>query len=158
MDDSDTTGSIPTENSGVPAEAGSSNLSYRDHEVGSDQHDDQHDDRHEDPCLRRVADYIRDSLDKADAFEATLGAVNGQLMRLAYRQSQALEEALTQGPADSEQLEHLTPAVDQFLKVTKQIGSYSGLAIRLAKGKEKASNLAAATVQAALPKSEESGI
>ena len=48
MDDSGTTGSIPTDNIGVPAEAGSSELLYRDHEVGSDQHDDRHDDRHDD--------------------------------------------------------------------------------------------------------------
>ena len=84
----------------------------------------------DDGRLDRILDFVHDSLNKADSLEATLGGVLGDLMLFAYRQRQAIEEARDR--AGNERLEHLDPATDQFLKITKQIITAAQLAHKMA--------------------------
>jgi hypothetical protein len=80
---------------------------------------------------QRIQDYLVQSLAKGSPLEANLGAVNCDLFSMASHLWQAIAEALQQGPAALEELEYLMPAVEQYLKITKQIDRYAQLAIKL---------------------------
>src|SRR5262249_57693061 len=48
--------------------------------------------------LERIRDYQRDSLADPDPLQANLGAVNGDLMRIAYRLMKITDAALARSP------------------------------------------------------------
>lgn len=78
----------------------------------------------------RIRDLLASSLAKLDPLEANLGVVNSDLMLLAYRLKQSIDSALTE-PDASEELEMLMPAVENYLKVVKQIERFSKLDLQL---------------------------
>jgi hypothetical protein len=94
--------------------------------------------------LERVRDYLHESLAKADALAANLGAATSDLMLYSYRLHEAIAAEMAEAPLSLEQLEHLRPAVDAYLRITRQIDRFAHLDLRLsaaqkeaAKGKEK---------------------
>ena len=84
-----------------------------------------------DLSLQRIHDYLRESLARVNAFAANLGAVNSGLMLIAYRIQKAIEAEMEPGPATLDELAYFMPAIDNLLKITKQIGSFSQLDMKL---------------------------
>lgn len=81
--------------------------------------------------VERIADYVSEALDADDPLEANLGAVNADLMFMAYRLKQVVGDSLRESPETIRAMAEVMPAVDNYLKVTKQIGSMSQLVVKL---------------------------
>jgi hypothetical protein len=81
--------------------------------------------------LERIRDYQRGSLANPDPLQANLGAVNGDLMRIAYRLIKITDAALARSPDPAEGLAGLLPAVGACSQVTRQIHRFSELSHRL---------------------------
>jgi hypothetical protein len=79
--------------------------------------------------LEKIEDQLRESLRKANALEANLGAVSTDLMLMACRLKEAIEERLGKNPL--EDFEKLMPAIDAYLRVARQIERLVTLAQRL---------------------------
>jgi hypothetical protein len=69
---------------------------------------------------RRIADYLTEALRQDNSLRANLGAVNCDLMHLAYDLKQAIAEALGVDPALGH-FQGLLPAIDYWLRVSKQV-------------------------------------
>ena len=80
--------------------------------------------------LKKVDDHLRESLDKADSLDANLGVVSADLMRMACHFTVAIEEWLGKNSLDH--FEKLVPAIDTYLRVTRQIDRLAMLDRRLA--------------------------
>lgn len=80
---------------------------------------------------RRIDDFQRDALADPDALQANLGAINGGLMRMSHHMETAIEAALTTIADPVDRFERLGPAIDAFLKVTRQIDRLAQLDRRL---------------------------
>ena len=91
-----------------------------------------------DPRLQRIMDYLREALARDSALEANLGAVNSDLLMMGYRLKQAIDEAMAATPAALEQFQRLMPAIDSYLRLTKQIDRLAQLSLRLASPREAA--------------------
>ena len=109
--------------------------------------------------LERILDYVNQSLAKLNPLEASLGALNADLMLMAYRLRQVLDDALQEGAAAFEELEELAPTIDQLLRILKQIERFSQLAIKLGNGNtnSNARKMAAILLPSEAPLSEDSG-
>lgn len=83
---------------------------------------------------QRIVDYVTESLAKNDLLEANLGAVNGDLMLIAYRLQAVLGDVLQRPPESLVELSELMPAIDGYLRVTKQVERYSQLALKMKRG------------------------
>ena len=88
--------------------------------------------------LQRIMDYLREALARESALEANLGAVNSDLLIMGYRLKQAIDEAMAATPAALEQFQRLMPAIDSYLRLTKQIDRLAQLSLRLASPREAA--------------------
>lgn len=93
------------------------------------------DDEASDVRTRRLAEYMASSLTEDDPLAANLGAVNGDLMLLAYRMRQALDGLFDEPPESVQELQAAMPGLEGYLKVTKQIDRFSQLAVKLAAAK-----------------------
>lgn len=80
---------------------------------------------------QRIADYLTQSLEVGDPFEANVGMVNADLMFLVHRYQQALGGALEEPPEDLAELAEITPSVDSYLRLVKQMDRISQLAMKL---------------------------
>lgn len=80
---------------------------------------------------QRIADYVTQSLEVSDPFEANVGVVNADLMMFANCYRQVLGEALKQPPEDLAGLAEITPSVDSYLRLVKQMDRVSQLAMKL---------------------------
>ncbi len=87
--------------------------------------------------LRRIMDYRQEVLAKADALEANLGAVNSELMSIGYRLHQAIEAAMEVAPGALDDFQKLMPAIDNYLRIAKQIDRFAQLDLRLVKARER---------------------
>jgi hypothetical protein len=79
---------------------------------------------------QRLLELVHETLAMKSPLEANLGIVSCDLMELAGAQKQRLTEAMAQQPKTLEDLDILSRAFDQFLRVTKQIETYAQLQIR----------------------------
>ena len=79
--------------------------------------------------LEKVDDHLRESLDKTDTLEANLGVVSADLMRMACRLTDAIEETLSKTSLDH--FQKLVPAIDAYLRVARQIDRLAMLDRRL---------------------------
>lgn len=84
---------------------------------------------------RRIADYMKDSLTKSDPFEANLGVVNADLMKIAHRFQRVLDGAMQQPPETLAEMTEFVPGLDSYLRVVKQVDRFSQLALKLQAGK-----------------------
>lgn len=89
-------------------------------------------DSSEDVRVRRIQEYLKHALGHTDALEANVGAVNADLMRISHRLAQAIHEAIDAGPSSLEDFEGIIPAVDNLLRLDKQIDRFTALEQRLA--------------------------
>jgi hypothetical protein len=80
---------------------------------------------------QRIADYVTQSLEVGDPFEANVGVVNADLMLLALRYRQVLGEALEQPPENLAELAEIMPSVDSYVRLVKQVDRISQLAMKL---------------------------
>jgi hypothetical protein len=85
---------------------------------------------------QRIADYLNDALSKPDPFEANLGIVNADLMQIAHRLQQVLNEAMQQPPETLAEMAEFMPGLDGYLRVVKQVDRFSQLALKLQAGKD----------------------
>jgi hypothetical protein len=83
--------------------------------------------------LERLGECVKAALAMDDPLEASLGAMTGDLMFLGYRLRQALERRLDEGIRSADELTGAMPALDAYLRVTKQVDRFSRLAIQLRK-------------------------
>ena len=88
-------------------------------------------DRHE-ARLSRVLEYQINTLTNEDSLGANLGSVNSGLMRVALWLDETIEQAMESGPRTIDQLQRMLPAVDTYLRVTRQIDRFAQLAVRAA--------------------------
>ena len=79
--------------------------------------------------LEKIQEYLRHSLGKVDPLEANLGAVSADLMQMALRLKEAIEADL--GARQLDHFEKLMPAIDAYLRVTRQIDRLASLDRRL---------------------------
>lgn len=89
---------------------------------------------------QRINDYLNASLAKADAFEANVGVVNADLMRLARRLEQVLADVLDEPVETLGEIVEVMPGIDSYLRVTKQIDRFSQLSIKLKRSEDNGSN------------------
>jgi hypothetical protein len=80
---------------------------------------------------QRIEDFQNDALAASDPLQANLGAINGALMRMSYHMETALEAALITITDPVDRFARLGPAIDAYLKVTRQIDRFAQLDNRL---------------------------
>ncbi len=71
--------------------------------------------------LEKIHEYLLESLDRPDSFRANLGAVSGDLLWMALKLKGAIEVALSDAASPLGNFERLAPAIDEYLKVVRQI-------------------------------------
>ncbi len=83
-----------------------------------------------DARVRRIMDLLREALAREGALEANLGAVNSDLMLMGYRLKRAIDEAMGTAAA-LDQFQRLMPAVESYLRLTRQMERLAQLSLRL---------------------------
>ena len=72
-----------------------------------------------------------ESLQHADTLQANLGATSSDLMLMGYRLKEAIEKALADASNPIRRFDQLMPAIEGYLKVTRQIDRLAQLDWRL---------------------------
>lgn len=80
--------------------------------------------------LRRIRDYLNDSLNKNDPLEANVGAINSGLLRMALWLDETLENAMSDGTQNVDRLKRLLPAIEAQLKISRQVDRFAQIEIR----------------------------
>lgn len=106
--------------------------------VGCDK-PDRKDERHE-----RIKDYLRTALAMEDPLAANVGAVNSDLMLFGHRLQQAITKALEMTPTALDEFGRLMPAIDSYMRISRQVERFAKLNQQLAAA-EKARQLAKQT-------------
>ena len=81
--------------------------------------------------LRCVLDYQHNSLAKPNALEANLGSINSGLLRICICLDEAIVQATENGPCTVERVQNMLPAIDTYLRVTRQIDRFANLEARI---------------------------
>jgi hypothetical protein len=81
--------------------------------------------------LERIRDYECDALAQPDALVANLGAINSDLMRLAYRLLRSTNAGLAQYATSLEDVATILPAIGVCSQITRQIDRLAQLDCRL---------------------------
>ena len=76
---------------------------------------------------QRIEEYLRDSLEQGDAFQATLRAATADLMDIGYRLATGIKTALREELTETDQYEDLAPALSNLLLVDRQIARFAQL-------------------------------
>jgi hypothetical protein len=81
--------------------------------------------------LERIRDYQRQALAHPDALLANLGAINSDLMKLAYRLLQSTNSALARCRGSQEDVEAVLPTVGVCSQIARQVDRLAQLEWRL---------------------------
>ncbi|NQU21149.1 MAG: hypothetical protein HQ567_07685 [Candidatus Nealsonbacteria bacterium] len=81
--------------------------------------------------LEKIREYLVESLEQGDALQANLGATSSDLMLMGFRLKEAIEKAMADSSAPLARFEQLMPAIEGYLKVTRQIDRLAQLDRRL---------------------------
>ena len=81
--------------------------------------------------LEKIHEYLVELLQQADALQANLGATSSDLMLMGFRLKEAIEQAMADSSAPLGRFEQLMPAIEGYLKVTRQIDRLAQLDRRL---------------------------
>jgi hypothetical protein len=81
---------------------------------------------------RRVAEYEKQGLDKPEAFEACMAAIQADQIGIGFALGAAIKQKLTESQARPEMLLELEKPLDIYLRVTRQIERCRQLEIRQA--------------------------
>jgi len=73
-------------------------------------------------CLREYQD---SALKKEDPLSAVLSFMNGDLMQIAFEMKDTIQEVMADEPRTLEGLYKVVPAVDIYLRVTRQIDRFT---------------------------------
>jgi len=76
---------------------------------------------------RRIEDYLRAALAMEDPLAANVGAVNSDLMRFGYSLQQAITKALQTTPTALDEFGKLMPAIDSYMRISRQVERFSKL-------------------------------
>ena len=82
-------------------------------------------------ALRRLDDYLRDSLGDPDSQVAVFGIASHMLLRIAVRLHEQIECVLASAADPIEHCEVLTRAIDSLLRVCRQIDRFGRLRMLL---------------------------
>jgi hypothetical protein len=85
------------------------------------------DERHE-----RIKDYLRSALAMKDPLAANVGAVNSDLMLFGYSLQRAITKALDMTPAALDEFGKLMPAIDSYMRISRQVERFAKLNQQLA--------------------------
>ena len=89
------------------------------------------DERHE-----RIMEYLRSSLAMKDPLAANVGAVNSDLMLFGYSLRRAISKALDMTPDVLDQLGKLMPAMEAYMRISKQVERFTKLNQQLARAEK----------------------
>ena len=89
-------------------------------------------------------DYLRYVLAMEDPLAANVGTVNSDLMLFGYSLQQAITKALEMTPAALDEFGKLMPAIDSYMRISRQVERFAKLNQQLASA-EKARQLAKKT-------------
>jgi hypothetical protein len=84
-----------------------------------------------DARMTKLRHYVAQALATIDPLEAHLGLVNTDLLMLAYAMKAKILESMDVSSAAVDVTDQTTRAVDQYLRVSKQIERYAQLEIKL---------------------------
>jgi hypothetical protein len=87
--------------------------------------------------LQRVADYRQKALANSDALVANLGAINSDLMVIAYWLMRATKTTLAHSSNPCEELASHLPAIQTCAQLTRQIARFAQLQLRWGEDQEK---------------------
>ena len=91
--------------------------------------------------LDRALDYQLEALRKEDRLEACVAALNGGLIRFACHLEEALEQAITKGPATTDVVLQLGPPTDVYLRVVRQVDRFAQWDVRSREARRKAKDI-----------------
>lgn len=77
--------------------------------------------------LSRVGDYLVASLEKTNPLDANLGSLNSGLMEMALRLETMILQGLANGLPLVSRHESLMPALEVYLRLTRQVDRFSNL-------------------------------
>jgi hypothetical protein len=80
----------------------------------------------------RVQEYLADSLVKGDHLEANLGSINGGLMRICVSLDEVVHRGMSVSTVTVERIQRLLPAIETYLRLTRQIDRFAQLELRTA--------------------------
>lgn len=95
-----------------------------------------------DSRIRRIMDYLQVSLEREDALQANLNAANADLMMIGYRLASAIKANMASSPASLDSYVEFMPALNNLLRLNKQVDRFSTLDDRLSKAKESSASKA----------------
>jgi hypothetical protein len=78
----------------------------------------------------RIAEFLRDSLQKRDAFEASIGAAMADLLSIGHRLAAGITAAGDETPVGSEAYEDMSLGIKDLLLVNRQITRYAQLELQ----------------------------
>lgn len=93
---------------------------------------------------QRIEDYLRTALAMEDPLAANVGAVNSDLMLFGYSLQRAITKALETAPAALDEFGKLMPAIDSYMRISRQVERFAKLNQQLGAA-EKARRLAKQT-------------
>jgi hypothetical protein len=79
---------------------------------------------------RRVDQYEREELEKPEAFQACLGAIQCDLIRVGFALGDKVKQLLRSAQATPDEIREIEPPLNFYLRVTRQIERYRQLEIR----------------------------
>ena len=80
----------------------------------------------------RIRDYLRSALAMKDPLAANVGAVNSDLMCFGYSLQRAITQALDLTPVALDEFGKLMPAIDAYLRISRQVERLAKLSQQLA--------------------------
>jgi hypothetical protein len=83
--------------------------------------------------LEKIKAVMTEALAKADPTESAMGAITSDMMDLAFRIKEVLNESLSDAATTVAKLQQLTPTIEMFIKLTRQIARYVEVRRLLAK-------------------------
>lgn len=84
-----------------------------------------------DARLKRVADYAKAALQRADPLASVIGVANSGLFSFATRFQDAIDAATDPSSPVPMDLRTLQPAIDSYLRIMRQIDRFTQLELRL---------------------------
>ena len=91
-----------------------------------------HEPQAKDERQERIRDYLRSALAMEDPLAANVGAVNSDLMLFSYSLQRAITKALDMTPDALDQFGKLMPAIDSYMRISRQVERFAKLNEQLA--------------------------
>jgi hypothetical protein len=93
-----------------------------------------------DPRQKRLAEYETTGLEKPDPGDACLAAITADLISIAYELGGAIQQSLAADPATTESARRVEAALNNYLRVTRQIAQFVQLDVRATEARQEAAS------------------